>query len=345
MTNWNSDTPWLGATRSPWLDDTSAWLREKLEGNGFLPPFDVSCVHDRPWSIILRATSAQGAAYFKAAAPGGRHEPGLVRALAAQWSDRVPAPLAVDTKRGWLVLPDLGRTLRQELDGADGMDTWLFLLPRYAEIQLASSLETAGFLRLGVPDRRLQRLPGLLRKLARDDRALCLGRSGGLLPGERDSLLELLPDLEACCRELASMPCPAALEHGDLQDANILVRDGAYWFCDWADASIAHPFLSLLVTCRRLVDDFASSDGIRRFARLRDAYLEPWSKLAPARSLRPLFGAALWVAHLACALDWNHMLAGVSESAREEWQTRVPKWLRLWREGRGLFTKSARRFA
>lgn len=345
MTGWDSKAPWLGATRSAWLCEVSAWLGDQLHENGLLPPYDIACVHDRPWSIILRATSTQGAAYFKAAGPGGWHEPGLVRELATHWSDRVPAPLAVDTKRGWLVLPDLGRTLRQELDGADGIDTWLFLLPRYAEIQLASSLETARLLKLGVPDRRLERLPDLLRQLARDEKALCLGRSGGLLPEERDLLFGLLPDLEACCRELASLPRPAALEHGDLHDGNILVRDGAHWMCDWGDASIAHPFCSLLVTCRRLIQDFASSDGIRRFARLRDAYLEPWSKLAPAPSLRPLFGAALWVAHLGCALDWNHMLTGVSESDREPWQLWVPKWLRLWSESRGLFTSGVSRFA
>jgi len=113
------------------------------------------------------------------------------------------------------------------------MDIWLFLLPRYAEIQLASSFETAHLLTLGVPDRRLERLPDLLRELARDDQALCLGRPGGLLPGERDSLFGLLPDLESCCCELASLPFPAALEHGDLHDGNILVRDRAYWLCDW----------------------------------------------------------------------------------------------------------------
>lgn len=184
-----------------------------------------------------------------------------------------------------------------------------------------------------------------MRELTDDDQALCLGRSGGLLPGERDSLLDLLPDLEACCRELASLPCPAALDHGDLHDGNILVQDGAYWFCDWGDASIAHPFCSLLVTCRRLLDDFASSDGIRRFARLRDAYLEPWSTLAPARSLRPLFGAALWVAHLAYALDWKQMLTGVPESARAEWELQIPQSLRLWREGLPLFAKGGSRFA
>jgi hypothetical protein len=224
------------------------------------------------------------------------------------------------------------------------MDSWLRLLPRYAEIQLASRLETPRLLALGVPDRRPERLPERMRDLVRDSQALCLGLPGGLCVRERDALGGLLPDLAACGRELASLPCVAALDHGDLHDSNILVREGGSFFCDWADASITHPFCSLLVTCRRLVDDFASSDGIRRLARLRDAYLEPWSQLAPVRSLRPLFGPALWIAHLICALVWQRALHGVHASAREEWQLRVPDWLRRWHGSRDLLVRGASRF-
>jgi len=224
------------------------------------------------------------------------------------------------------------------------MESWLRLLPRYAEIQLASRLETPRWLALGVPDRRPERLPGLFRDLVRDSRALCLGRPGGLLPSERDALGQLLPDLAARGRELASLPCAAALDHGDLHDANILVCDRGSFFCDWADASITHPFCSLLVTCTRLVDDFASSDGVRRLARLPDTYLEPWSQLAPVASLRPLFASALWIAHLSCALVWQRVLRGVSDSAREEWQLRVPDWLRRWQASRDLLGQGALRF-
>jgi hypothetical protein len=344
MSGSDSHAPWLEAARGAWLDEASRWLCQRLEENGFRPPFDVRCVRDRPWSIVLRASSAQGAAYFKACASGGRHEPALVRTLAERWSDRVPVPLALDAQRGWLVLPDLGRTLREELGGADGMESWLRLLPRYAEIQLASRLETPRWLALGVPDRRPERLPGLFRDLVRDSRALCLGRPGGLLPSERDALGQLLPDLAARGRELASLPCAAALDHGDLHDANILVCDRGSFFCDWADASITHPFCSLLVTCTRLVDDFASSDGVRRLARLPDTYLEPWSQLAPVASLRPLFASALWIAHLSCALVWQRVLRGVSDSAREEWQLRVPDWLRRWQASRDLLGQGALRF-
>jgi hypothetical protein len=235
-----------------------------------------------------------------------------------------------------MLLRDYGGTLRETLHDADGLEVWQRLLPRYAEIQIASRLETTRWLALGVPDRRLEVLPELLSALLADDAALCLGHANGLLAAERARRRALLPEFAACCRELAATPYPAALDHGDLHAGNVLVGEGTHWFFDWGDANITHPFCSLLIVCHVLVRDFASSEGQRRIARLRDAYLESWSTYAPARLLRPFFAAALWVAHVGRALDWHHMLTGTGEAARAEWQPQVARWLRTWLERREL---------
>ena len=154
---------------------------------------------------------------------------------------------------------DYGGTLREALHGADSLEVWQHLLRRYAEIQIASRPETTCWLALGVPDRRLESLPELLRALLADDAALCLGHSAGLLAAERATMRALLPEFGACCRELAAMPYPAALDHGDLHAGNILVSEGTYSFSDWGDANLTHPFCSLLVICHLLGSDFASS--------------------------------------------------------------------------------------
>jgi len=344
MTTANQEVPWVSDARSPWLDTVRIWLHEELCGRGLVPSGEVECVHEKPWAIVLRVSTPQGSVYFKASGPGGRHEPGLVTALAQRWSDRVPAPLAIDRRCGWMLLRDYGRTLRQALGGADSLEVWQHLLPRYAEMQIASRFEMTRWLALGVPDRRLAALPELLKALLSDEAALCIGHSDGLRAAERAAIRALLPEFEACCRELAAMPYSAALDHGDLHAGNILTGDGAYWFFDWGDANLTHPFCSLLLICHLLVDDFASSDGQRRLARLRDTYLEPWSAYVPAPSLRPLFAGALWVAHVGRALDWNHMLKGTGEAARMEWQPQVATWLRLWLQRRELWRAGGKRF-
>lgn len=317
----NNASPWMTNSRVVWLDEIATWLREKLAQRNLPPHILLESVREQPWSIVLRTSTSQGFVYFKASASDGRHEPELLTALAQQWPDQVPVPLATDPHRGWMLLPDYGVPLRSLFDETDQINIWERLLPRYAEIQIASSTNTQRWLNLGVPDRRVERLPTLLTTLLADDGALCIGQLGGLLESERAAIRNLLPEVEAYCRDLAAMPHSAALDHGDLHDGNVLVQDDNYRFVDWGDANLTHPFFSLLVTCP--VDDLAGSEGKKTVARLRDAYLEPWGKYAPVQSLRLLFNSALWVAHVGRALNWHHMLAGTGPSAQAQWQPRV----------------------
>ena len=97
---------------------------------------------------------------------------------------------------------------------------------------------------------------------------------------------------------------------------NILIGNGAYWFFDWGDANITHPFCSLLVICSMLVDDFASSDGQRRIARLRDAYLEPWGT-----GLADVFALALRVGSFAHTFAWARQRDHLPEEARREFDS------------------------
>jgi hypothetical protein len=194
--------PWLGDARAGWLDEVRAWLGATLGAE--LTPGELECVRERPWSIVLRVPR-HGRVYFKATAPGSRHEPALLVELSRRFADLVPAPLAIDASRGWSVLPDHGRTLRDALAGADGFDAFLRVLPRYAELQLASSRDPGQWLALGVPDRRLERLPALLEALLADDEALSMGHEGGLQEAQRSALRAHLPELKTACNDLAAL--------------------------------------------------------------------------------------------------------------------------------------------
>lgn len=306
--------------------DEREWLEGSLAACDLSQAGEVELVKQRAWATVTRVPTSGGDVYFKANAPGGRHEPALTSALSTEWPDRVPTPLAIETERGWLLTPDRGQRLSDVVEERDLVDTWMDLLPRYAEIQLASALEPERWLALGVPDRRLEKLPEQAESLVRE--------SVDLSDTERSLMLASVRDLEARCRDLAALPRPAALEHGDLHGANVLVGRGASWFFDWADSSVSHPFSTLLVTCNMATEDLDSQAGRRDCARLRDAYLEPWSALAPIAELRQLFPAALWVAHVGRALDWDHMLRGTDAPDATEWKPRIARWLRLWLERR-----------
>jgi len=80
---------------------------------------------------------------------------------------------------------------------------------------------------------------------------------------------------------------------------NVFVKDEVLRVLDWGDASISHPFFSLFETFRFLVEMNHLDAGDPWFARLRDAYLEPWG---PGHV--ETFELALRIAGLARSIAW-----------------------------------------
>ena len=68
---------------------------------------------------------------------------------------------------------------------------------------------------------------------------------------------------------------------------------------DWGDTSISHPLASLFVTFRFLEEKNCLRPDDPWFARLRDAYLEPWGS-----GLADTFTLALRVGAFAHAIAW-----------------------------------------
>ena len=96
-----------------------------------------------------------------------------------------------------------------------------------------------------------------------------------LEPDERATLAAFAPLLDLCA-ELDGHGIGATVQHDDLHMNNVFVKDDALRVLDWGDASIAHPFFSLFETFRFLIEMNRLGPDDPWFARLRDAYLEPW---------------------------------------------------------------------
>src|SRR6476660_3841408 len=168
-----SPPPWLTGARTAWYEEVQAWLAEGNRG----AVLEVTTIKERPWSVVLRVRFEKGTAYFKACGPGGSHEPALLRYLEDGWRYLLPELLAVDLDRGWILMADAGRPLWEISDAAGQLDILSRVRPAYAGLQVATVEAVAPLLGLGLPDRRLHRLPGLVEELLADE-ALGAGRSG-----------------------------------------------------------------------------------------------------------------------------------------------------------------------
>jgi hypothetical protein len=243
-------------------------------------------VRDRVWATTTRIPTADGPVWFKASARSHGYESELVATLARCRPGLLPRVLACDPARGWLLTADAGTSFREL---GNPPELWLRLLPRYAELQREAVVPDA------VPDRTLPRWPELFSELAAS--RLPLERA------EAERLRAYGPRFAALCEELAGHSLPPAVQHDDLHDTNAFVDGDRLRIVDWGDASLSHPFVSLVVTFRFLEERNGLEPADPWFATLRDAYLEPWGT-----GLAVAFELAQRLGRFAHAFGWLSLL-------------------------------------
>ena len=177
------------------------------------------------------------------------------------------------------------------------------VLPHYAQLQRGEAAHVEEHLADGVPDLRVSTIPaGYERLLAQP------------LPIEDDELERLrafAPRLAELAADLDARGIPASVQHDDLHINNVYEQDGRLRVLDWGDSSIGHPFASLVVTFRFLEETTRLPPGDPWFARIRDAYLEPWGS-----GLAETFELALRVGMFAHAIAWTRQRERLPEAFR-----------------------------
>ena len=198
----------------------------------------------------------------------------------------MPELVANDAERGWLLMRDGGQRLRELVHSWPTSPTGRRSCPSTPSSRSRSRRTSTSCWARSVPDERLAVLPGHLAALLDDRDACMVGRENGLDEDEYERLRALLPDFAARCARLAAYGIPETIQHDDLHDGNVFVRDGRYLFFDWGDSCVSHPFHTLVVTMRALVHRLELPPGGPDVVRLRDAYLEPFAALRLSRRAR-----------------------------------------------------------
>ena len=195
---------------------------------------------DEPWSTVWRV---DGGLWLKRCKGEWAFEARLTAALSERWPDRVPE--VVEHGDDWLLMRDAGDQL------LDDPRPWPQLMRLYAELQQGEAQHAEEHVAAGVPDLRLARLPE---------------RYAALVDEVDDERLRAFgPRFTELCDELAGHGIPETIQHDDLHQYNVYVRDGRPRIMDWGDSSVAHPYFSLVATLRHVPDD-----GISR------AFLDAW---------------------------------------------------------------------
>ncbi len=288
---------------------------------------DAGTAHgDRAWSHTTVFGTTLGRVWFKANAPGTAHEPRLHRLLARLVPDLLPALLAVDEPRAWSLLADAGPTLRTLATPDAQPATWEQLLPRYAEAQLAVAAHRGDLLAPACPSAPRPPCRGRPRRWSPSSppSRRTAAASG---PDRRAALEARLPAYGRWCADLAASGLPDTIQHDDLHSANVCVDGDGVRIIDWGDASLGHPFGTMLATLDSLAHHAGLGPRAPLVLRLRDAYLEPFTAYAARRDLVRLVDRARQAGRVTRALAWRAALVAEPPEAHAAWDFPVRGWL------------------
>lgn len=284
-----------------WIATAHAWIADRLDDLGLTRTGEIEQPHVRTWSTVMRVPTDAGDVWFKATAPALAHEAPLVAILAERRPDVVPPLLAWDAATGWMLMSDAGTMLRNVEPEESWLDGWHDVLPRYAALQVELTGHADRLVEVGVPDRRLATIPEQYAALM--DELTCE-------PEEARRFRDATPRVVDLCAELAAYGIGETVQHDDLHDAQVFVRDGRFRVLDWGDACVSHPFFTLSVTFEGLLSwglyDVKDSVDTTPF---REEYLAPFAAAYPGVDLVAAVEPALRLGWLCRAFN-GHVFGG-----------------------------------
>lgn len=278
--------PWFSPD---WREEMENWVREEL-------PFErIEFQQIRSWerSVLYKIISGEDKYYFKAVPKIFGHEVNVSSFLWDAGIKYIPAVIAADDSKGWLLMKEV----QGELLGKAGREQdWREALLALAEVQKLSVKEAGRLREAGVPVRPLASVVNSGLRPA----AEALLKDGIITDGQFSRLEESIPEANLVCSVLENPLVPLSLEHGDFFWGNIILEEGLPIIYDWSDSSLSHPFLSAAVFLSEAAELFSEE-----FAdELLEAYLGCWAEWGSEEDLRkeylnvqriaPLFGLAVY---------------------------------------------------
>ncbi len=283
-----------------WVDLATQWLDERLADAGIKRTGAVEQPRVRPWSTQLTAPTTAGTVWLKAVNPPNAFEAGLYDVLHDLIPHRVLPPIATDAERGWMLLPDGGRTLAdRELPDDELVEVLTEVMPRHGLLQRDLAPHVDRMLAANVTDMRPTVMP------QRFEEALAV-------VGDIPAVAAKSGEFAEWWARLAVSPVPPSLDHNDLHAGNVLLADladpDAVRFYDWGDAVVAHPFAAMFVPLKILSDRLGKQT--KGVLRVRDAYLEVFADLGSHAELVAQLDLACRVGKVARTLVWARAVAG-----------------------------------
>jgi hypothetical protein len=289
--------PATGSTVSPPLPTSArSWLRHQLDARGHRGPVSEVLAQDRPWARVWRVTAADNTVFFfKVPGHAFLHEVAVTPLVKLLGTTLAPTVVASDEGLGFLLLQNAGTKLRLMLrNNFTNTECLPSILRDYARLQIGAVTHANQFAAVGLP------MFGMARAYV-DAIAPILSDLGANDPRARNIDTLLAVELT----KLTELEIPPTIEHGDFHDGNLFAEAGRIKLLDWGDATISHPFFSIICFWHAFALAHPGQATKTLLNSLAHAYLEEWTTLygrdrcvralALAKRLYPLREATRWL--------------------------------------------------
>ena len=257
--------------------ETIQWGRQQLTSLGYTLKNDQpEHVLDTPWSYIVRFQTKHGAIYLKKTPPLLALEARIIKILSDQFHVSVAEVIAESHQFNCFLMKDAGRSLREILKekcDAAGIELFCKAISQFTSMQCTVADHLEPFLDIGVPDMRLDKLPGLYMQLLAKKETLI---KDGLSEKEIETLKALQPSITSLCQRLSDYGIKESIVQPDFNDNNTLIDpvNGKITIIDLGEISISHPFFSYLNCLHVAKKHHTLTESDEAYARLKTACLE-----------------------------------------------------------------------
>ena len=290
--------PW---SRVGWHARATAWVLDRLAERGRSPTGPIEQVRHWGISALMRVETAAGRVWFKAVFPSFGHEPAVSALLHREARGAVAPVLAIDDDEGWMLLDDVGSDVVLDHPDADAATVRGLVSLQRAFVDRHHDLR-----QIGCPRRPFAALPDQLATIFADP---LTSEWIELVPARAAAIVEWTAQ---AADDVATLPFPDTLVHGDFHPRNAVVLDGRPVIFDWSDAAVAHPLVDALTWSSWLRDDTDRAD------RTWHVFLDAWADVCPVDRIEPLRRQLVGLAAGYHTVSYHGIVAGMEPVRRPE---------------------------
>jgi hypothetical protein len=266
-----------------------------------------------PWSYVARFETSAGTIYLKQTPQLLALEPSIIQVLHDQFNIGVADVIAHNNELHCFLMKDAGKTLRVIMKQQFNVELFCKVINNFTSMQLTVADDVSTFLDMGVPDWRLDKLPGLYMQLLSQKEMLI---ADGLSEKEIMELEKRLPTVSRLCQQLSSYGVKESIVQPDFNDNNTLIADPSHdiTIIDLGEIAITHPFFSLLNCLQQAKKHHALTDKDDVYITLENACLKNFTIYGTKKDLQDAFTIA---DHLRClyqVLSYNRLMRACDQA-------------------------------